>query len=85
MAVEEEDIHAWRCSYCFKNYVVVMKQDITSNARRHLRITYSMNLDSTKKRSREVFEADSRSTDSPQIKGIITVVNVDTFRYNLTR
>jgi hypothetical protein len=65
--------------------MVLMKQDATLNARRHLRVTHGMNLDSTKKRSREIFEADSQPPASPQVKGIMTVVNVDTFRYYLTR
>jgi hypothetical protein len=85
--LEEEDIHAWRCLYCFKNYLVVMKQDVTSNARRHLRIAHGISIDNagTRKRSREEYEADSQLSNSPQIKGLVMLVNIDTFRYYLTR
>jgi hypothetical protein len=86
VSVEEENTHAWRCLYCFKNHMISMKQDATSNARRHLRVTHGVNLDNARKRSRDIFEeTDSQLSNSPQIKGIMTVINVDTFRYYLTR
>jgi hypothetical protein len=54
--VENANHYAWRRLYCFKNYLVSMKQDATSNTRRHLRVTHDINLDSVRKRSREVFK-----------------------------
>jgi hypothetical protein len=70
--VENANHYAWRRLYCFKNYLVSMKQDATSNTRRHLRVTHDINLDSVRKRSREVFNADlSESLNSHQDKGIM--------------
>ena len=87
--VEDTNLHAWRCLYCLKNYLVVMKQgqDVTSNAWRHLRVTHSINLDNalSRKRSRDEFEEDCQPASGPQVKGLMTVINVNEFRYRLTR
>jgi hypothetical protein len=88
--VDNADLHGWRCLYCFKGYLVVMKQgsDVTTNARRHLRNVHSMNLDNarTRKRGRDEYEEDEEPiVKAPQIRGLMTVVNVDEFRYRLTR
>ena len=84
---EEANLHARRYSHCFKDYLIPMKQDTTSNARRHLRVSHSVHLDSvpTLKRSRGEYEAEDEVAKSPQVKAIMTVVNIDTFRYYLTR
>ena len=86
LCAEDGSVHAWRCKYCFKDVLVVMKQESTSNARRHLRQSHKLLLDS-KKRSREDFEGeeDVSVQNSPVIRGLISTVNVDTFRYYLTR
>ena len=88
--MEDTSIHAWRCLYCFKNYLAVMKPgvEVTTNARRHLRLVHSMNLDNARvrKRGREEDEDDEvPAAKAPQIRGLTTVVNVDEFRYRLTR
>ena len=87
-----DNIRGWRCSYCNKNTIVSGSQDATSNARRHLRSSHKIHLLSSKKRSRDLFEAETTSsqpTDSPQatpvVKGIMTITSVEAFRYNLTR
>ena len=85
------DLYGWRCHYCFKNYLVVMKKgvDVTTNGYRHLRNAHSMNLESvrSRKRKREEYkeEEDESTMRGPQVKGLTTVVNVDEFRYRLTR
>ena len=63
------------------------EQDVTSNARRYLRITHSMNLDNalSRKRSRDEFEEDRQPTSGSQVKGLLTVINVNEFRYRVTR
>ena len=88
--VDNSDIHGWRCLYCFKDYLAVIKVglEVTTNARRHLRDVHSMNLDNARvrKRVREENEEDEIPiVKAPQIKGLTTVVNVDEFRYCLTR
>lgn len=86
---DNDDVRGWRCSYYHKNTIVSGSQDATSNARRHLRYNHSLHLVSSKKRSRDSFEAETVSSqppdDTPVVKGIITVTSVETFRYNLTR
>ena len=86
LCVEDSDVHAWRCKYCFKDVLVVMKQEATTNALRHLRRAHKLLLDS-KKRSREEFEEEEVVSiqNSPLIRGLVSTVNVDTFRYYLTR
>ena len=62
--------------------------EVTTNARRHLRLVHSINLDNARvwKCGREEDEDDEVSTaKAPQIRGLTTVVNVDEFRYRLTR
>ena len=88
--VDDTSIHGWRCLYCFKDHLAVMKPgiEVTTNARRHLRIVHSMNLDNARvrKRVREEDEEDEMPVaKAPQIKGLTTIVNVDEFRYRLTR
>jgi hypothetical protein len=88
--VDDAALHGWRCHYCFKNYVVVMKQgaDVTTNAHRHLRNAHSMNLDSVRSRKRkreDIEEEDKAIVTGPQVKGLMTIINVNEFRYRLTR
>ena len=88
--VDNTNIHAWRCLYCFKDHLAVMKSglEVTTNARRHLRDAHSMNLDNARvrKRVREEDEEDEMPiAKAPQVKGLTTIVNVDEFRYRLTR
>ena len=62
--------------------------EVITNARRHLRDVHSMNLNNARvrKRVREEDEEDEMPiVKAPQIKGLTTVVNVDEFRYRLTR
>ena len=64
-----------------------MKQESTSNARKHLQKQHGLLRDKevvvVKKRSWE--EGGEKILDSPQVKGLIQVVNIDTFRYYLMR
>ena len=88
--VPNSDLHGWRCHYCFKNYLVVMKKgsDVTTNGHRHLRNTHSLYLDnvrSWKRKREEEDEEDELAMRGPQVKGLTTVINVDEFRYRLTR
>ena len=85
LCVDDSNVHAWRCKYCYKDLLVVMKQESTTNVRRHLRQKHKLGFES-KKRSREEFEEDNSSVQySPVIRGLVSTVNVDTFRYCLTR
>jgi hypothetical protein len=61
--------------------------EVTTNALRHLRGAHSLILANarTRKRARDEFDEDDEGVIVPQVKGIMTVVNVDEFRYRLTR
>ena len=51
---DEDRLHSWRCSYCIKTYLVVMRQKSISNAQRHLRVVHKgvlPNTTVTRKRS----------------------------------
>ena len=90
--VSNSDLHAWRCHYCFKDYLVVIRKDqeVTTNAHRHLRNAHSMSLKNTRSRKRKREEEEEEEKDEsvvrgPQVRGLTTVINVDEFRYRLTR
>ena len=62
--------------------------DVTTNGHRHLRNTHSLYLDnvqSWKRKREEKDEEDELAVRGPQVKGLTTVINVDEFRYRLTR
>lgn len=84
VAVDNHKLHAWRCLYCFKTHLNVLKYDTTSNPLRHLRVTHAIDSASTRKRKRMIEDSDDEEQEQ-QVKGIMTVLNVDTFRYRLTR
>ena len=60
---------------------------MTLNIWRHLRVTHSINLDNalSRKRSRDEFKEDYQPASGPQIKELIIVININEFRYRLTR
>ena len=61
---------------------------VTTNTRRYLRLIHSINLDNARvqKRGREEDEDDEiPATKALQIRGLTIVINVDKFRYCLTR
>ena len=47
-----DSLHAWRCSYCKKDYLVIMKSGSVSNAQIHLRGSHSVDCDSVKSSSK---------------------------------
>ena len=62
-----------------------MKQESTTNVLRHLCQKHKLGFES-KKRLREEFEENNSSVQySSMIRGLVSTVNVDTFRYCLTR
>ena len=77
-SVEDSDVYGWRCHYCFRDYLAVMKigEEVTTNARRHLRNIHSMNLNNARvrKRVRKEDENDEMPVvKAPQIKGLTTI------------
>ena len=52
--LDDASSHGWRYAYCFKNYLVVIKHgvDVTTNARRHLKLMHSIHLESARSRKR---------------------------------
>ena len=87
-ACDGDRVHAWRCLYCSPTHLVLLKFDSTSNSLRHLRTKHGIGSKSTRKRPR-VEEDDEIAGEEeeaiPQVRGIMTVTNVETFRYKLTR
>ena len=87
-ACDGDNVHAWRCLYCASTHLVLLKHDSTSNALRHLRLKHGIGGKPTRKRPRVEEEDDivvEQEEDAPRVKGIMTVTNVETFRYRLTR
>ena len=86
-ACNRDRVHAWRYLYCTPTYLVLLKFDSTSNSLHHLRTKYSIGGKSTRKWPR-VEEDDEIAGEEeeavPQIRGIMIVTNVETFRYKLT-
>ena len=85
VAVENDKLHAWRCLYCFKTHLSSMKHDSTSNALRHLLTKHGIGSKGTRKRKRDEASDSSEESDTLQVKRIMTVTSVETFRYRLTR
>ena len=90
VSIADPEHHAWRCGHCKKDLLVSMRANNTSNARKHLRTAHKIRLDSllAAKRPNEALsdeEGTSEVGDSPQIRGLVQAVNIDTFRYHLTR
>ena len=52
VAADNDKLHAWRCLYCHKTHLNIMKHEATSNALRHLRVTHGIGSGSTRKRKR---------------------------------
>ena len=69
-------------------YLVLLKYEATSNTLHHLCTKHSIGTKSTRKWPR-VEEEDEVVGDKevavPYVRGIMTVTNVETFRYKLTR
>jgi hypothetical protein len=87
------DHHSWRCGLCIKDHLIDFKHDANTNTRRHLQAAHEIDLDKStaRKRSREVLEEESEekgkkeAKGQPIVKGLIQMVNLDTFRYHLIR
>ena len=58
VAADNDKLHAWRCLYCHKTHLNIMKHEATSNALRHLRVTHGIGLGSTQKRKRVEEDSD---------------------------
>ena len=87
-ACDGDNVHAWRCLYCAPTHLVLLKHDSTSNSLRHLRLKHGIDNKPPRKRPRVEEEDDlvvEQEEDTPRVKGIMTVTNVETFRYRLTR
>ena len=65
----------------------MFKPDGTFNARKHLRQTHGLIINSLTalERPRESTDQESDVMNTPQVKGVVQSVNIDTFRYYLVR
>ena len=87
ISVTNPELHAWRCNYCVKDYLVIFKSDSTTNTWKHLRRVHGVEQERVvaQKRSRGATDIEENASESPQIRGLIQTVNIDTFRYHLVR
>ena len=63
VAVDNDKLHAWRCLYCFKTHLNVLKHDATSNPLRHLRVTHGIGSTSTRKRKRVTDDSNEQEVE----------------------
>lgn len=81
------EIHGWRCGLCIKDYLVILDGSSTSNARRHLKTKHHLNIDNIlpPKRTIEEVEGERELLPPPQYRSLLQVINIDDFRFHLTR